>query len=80
MATTSINALLKILQEAAMPPVDKVPSGWFTACELAKVAGKKHATGLRLANAGMKSGILECRRFRIKCGKSVRTIKHYRQK
>ena len=61
-------------------PVDIVPRGWFTAAEIAANEKQSHVRTRKKISLLLQAGKIERRSFRIKLGKVVRPVPHYRLK
>lgn len=60
--------------------VDAVPPGFKTTIELARAWRKSRPQAQQLLKAGIKAGIVEKRKFRVRCTKFVRLVEHYKWK
>ncbi len=71
-------ARLRLLQSA---PAEKIPTGWRTLKEWRAAWGDmSHPAALRLVQAGLKSGVMEMRKFRrIRLDGAPLPVPHYRQ-
>ena len=59
------NDLAKRLKEALLGKPDPIPKGWMSCEELGEMLGLKDRQTRETAWAGVKSGILESKRFRL---------------
>lgn len=77
---TAVNKLLAKLQAAVSGEAETVPAGWLRREEWARKLGRASSQTDRLLAAGVASGILERREFRIviKSG-GVRATPHWRE-
>lgn len=61
--------------------VEKVPSGWKTSLQLQDEWQCSQAWAARLLQKGIAAGIIEVRRFRIRCSSGwIKRTPHYREK
>lgn len=75
-----VNALLEELRQLAAPKPDAIPKGWATAAQLCKDWNVSPWTMRGLLRAGIESGRLEKRMFRVKSGPQTKPVAHYREK
>lgn len=80
MALTAVDALRAIERELATTRADTVPPGWRTSDQWAAETQRDPCTVGKILRAGVDSGIVERRQFRIVTGRGVCKVWHYRTK
>lgn len=69
----------KVLKRALSGEPDKVPKGWKTTEQICAEVDRAPRTVRQCLIAGVKSGTIEVKRFRIQCGSRVVPVNHYRE-
>lgn len=69
-------AILKCIDEDIKP----VPKGWFTSKEIGVQLGVNSSSTTRCLQILKSKNMVEHQRFRIRSGKLVRLVEHYRLK
>lgn len=74
--------LKKLFEELKQTTIeaDKPSKEWFTCKQFAEVCGVKNNRASVLIRRSVKQGKLEMRMFKIKSGRVVRPIPHYRKR
>lgn len=81
MAVAGVNHwLLEIQRELDKSRVDVVPKGWKTTWQLATETNRSLGQTRKLILQARKAGLIEEKKFRIKCGKLIYPIKHCRKR
>lgn len=75
----SVNDLFAKLQSALKGGAETPEEGFKTARQWGAVFGKSHAFTKKLLAAGVKSGVIEVKHYRIRNGMGLRPVSHYRE-
>ena len=78
MDTPGLNDLLKAILNSRSG--DTIPSGWYTAEQIAKQAGLKKSTTSKLLTDSLETGTIERKKFRIINKGRMRSVFFYKQK
>lgn len=65
--------------EALLAP-EEVPQGWLSAVVVMEMAGLSKANGSNVMRKLVDRGLMEKRMFRIRSGRSLKPVAHYRPK
>jgi len=76
MDAPTLDGLAAILN--ADPVQDQVPAGFHTLKEFAAHVGISRAQAQAKLHQGVKDGLVEVRRFKVKTGQVTRPVPHYR--
>jgi hypothetical protein len=74
-----VTSWAKELQEVVRCKSQPVPKGWLTATQMAAEAGLTSQYMMLLAKKGVASGFLLMQKFKIRSGRSVRPVAHYKK-
>ena len=70
--------LLRMLTEELNGSPETPPPGFLRRLEWEKAWGCSDGQAKKLLDAGMRAGIIEMRRFRVRCAHGVVSVPHYR--
>jgi len=70
--------LLARLTAELLRPTDDVEPGYKTRAQWQEEWGCSHSHAKKLLDAGMKRGLVEMRRFRVRYRHGFQTVPHYR--
>lgn len=79
-AELEASAALAAIRKATARQLDKVPPGWRTSEEYARLWNKPEKTAAHILMTGAKAGAMERKKFVVMCGEIRRAVWHYRQK
>lgn len=58
--------------------VDKIPAGWESLYDIAKIEGKTPETCRRPLNEAVRAGLIKGKLFKVRVGGQVRGVKYYK--
>jgi hypothetical protein len=73
------NLLADLAAALADGGIETPPPGWQTARELGESSGYASSHSQRIIAEAVAAGMLECRKFRVRCGSRVYPVPHYRR-